>query len=401
MVPRFYDATSGSVRIDGHDLREVTLASLRSQVGVVFEECFLFSDTVRANIAYGKPSATLAEIEAAARSAEAHDFIEELPAGYDTVVGERGLSLSGGQRQRIALARAILSDPRILILDDATSAVDARVEERIHSSLRQIMKARTTLLVAHRRSSLFLADRIAVVDEGRVVVVGTHEEFVRESALYLSLISSLGDDEENEKSDEIEVLEPSTASLVATSQPQSRPAVAYRGAGAATIGPGLRTGGAWRLNLAPTPELLKRVAALRPVRDFPTVDVATESRRQGNFSLGRLLRDYRGPLGLGLLLVALDAVASLAGPVLIKEGIDKGVAAGSTAIVFVTSAIFLAIVLTDLIDEIGSTFITGRTAQRIMMSLRIRIWAQLQRLSLDYYEREDGRANHDPDDYRR
>ena len=183
MVPRFYEATSGSVRIDGHDVREITLVSLRSQVGVVFEECFLFSDTVRANIAYGKPTATFAEIEAAARSAQAHDFIGELPRGYDTVVGERGLSLSGGQRQRIALARAVVSDPRILILADATSAVDARVEERIHSSLRQIMKARTTLLVAHRRSTLYLADRIAVLDKGRVAVIGTHEELARESSL--------------------------------------------------------------------------------------------------------------------------------------------------------------------------------------------------------------------------
>jgi ATP-binding cassette subfamily B protein len=387
MVPRFYEATSGSVRIDGHDVREITLASLRSQVGVVFEECFLFSDTVRANIAYGKPTATFAEIEAAARSAQAHDFIGELPRGYDTVVGERGLSLSGGQRQRIALARAIVSGPRILILDDATSAVDARVEERIHSSLRQIMKARTTLLVAHRRSTLYLADRIAVLDKGRVAVIGTHEELARESSLYLSLISALEQDESKNKGDEIEVLA-AAGSVAASPRPQSRQAAAYGGTGVSTMGPGLRTGGSWRLNLAPTPELLERVAALRPIRDFPTVDVATETRPQGQFSLGRLLREYRGPLGLGLALVALDALGSLAGPVLIKEGIDKGVATGSTAIVLVASAIFLAIVLADLIDEIGSTFITGRTAQRIMMSLRIRIWAQLQRLSLDYYERE-------------
>src|ERR1019366_189724 len=189
------------------------------------------------------------------------------------------------------------------------------------------------------------------------------------------------------KGEEIEVLA-AASSLAAAPRPQSREPAAYGGTGVSTMGPGLRTGGSWRLNLAPTPELLERVAALRPIRDFPTVDVATEARRQPPFSLGRLLREYRGPLGLGLALVALDALASLAGPVLIKEGIDKGVATGSTAIVLVTSAIFLAIVLADLIDEIGSTFITGRTAQRIMMSLRIRTWAQLQRLSLDYYERE-------------
>ncbi len=154
------------------------------------------------------------------------------------------------------------------------------------------------------------------------------------------------------------------------------------------MGPGLRTGGGWRLNLAPTPELLARVAALRPIRDFPRVDLESESRRQRQFSLRQLLSEYRGPLGLGLFLVALDALASLAGPVLIKEGIDRGVATGSTAAVFAASAIFLVVVLADLVDEIGSTFVTGRTAQRVMMSLRIRVWAQLQRLSLDYYERE-------------
>jgi ATP-binding cassette subfamily B protein len=389
LVPRFYDVTAGAVRIDGHDVRHVTLASLRRQIGVVFEECFLFSDTVRANIAYGKPDATFEQIEAAARAAEAHDFIEELPRGYDTVVGERGLTLSGGQRQRVALARAILSDPRILILDDATSAVDAKVEERIHSSLRQIMQGRTTLLVAHRRSSLHLADRIAVVDGGRVVEIGTHEELADKSAIYRSLLSGLEEDAAKAVGDRIELLA-TISPLAPVRPPQARTATAtaYRSLGVPSMGPGLRTGGGWRLNLAPTPELLARVAALKPVRDFPRVEVETETRHQRHFSLRKLLSEYRRPLGLGLLLVALDALASLAGPVLVKEGIDKGVATGSVTVVMVASAIYLFITLADMIDEIGSTFVTGRTAQRIMLSLRIRIWAQLQRLSLDYYERE-------------
>ena len=206
LVPRFYDVSAGAVRIDGHDVRDVTLASLRRQIGVVFEECFLFSDTVRSNIAYGKPDASSEAIEAAARAAQAHEFIENLPRGYDTVVGERGLTLSGGQRQRVALARAILSDPRILILDDATSAVDATVEERIHSSLREIMKGRTTLLVAHRRSTLHLADRIAVLDEGRVVDIGTHEELSEKSALYRSLLSGLEEEQAKAVGDRIELL---------------------------------------------------------------------------------------------------------------------------------------------------------------------------------------------------
>ncbi len=388
LVPRFYDVSAGAVRIDGHDVRDVTLASLRRQIGVVFEECFLFSDTVRSNIAYGKPDASSEAIEAAARAAQAHEFIENLPRGYDTVVGERGLTLSGGQRQRVALARAILSDPRILILDDATSAVDATVEERIHSSLREIMKGRTTLLVAHRRSTLHLADRIAVLDEGRVVDIGTHEELSEKSALYRSLLSGLEEEQAKAVGDRIELL--AAVSPPSPLPPAPVPTATYRAVGGASMGPGLRTGGGWRLNLAPTPELLARVAALRPVRDFPRVDVEAETRHERHFSLRRLLSQYRRPLGLGLVLVALDALASLAGPVLIKEGIDKGVATGSTVVVLVTSAIYLAVTLADLIDEIGSTFVTGRTAQRIMMSLRIRIWGQLQRLSLDYYEREMG-----------
>ena len=176
LLPRFYDVQGGAVSIDGTDIRDVRLASLRSQIGVVFEESFLFSDSVRDNIAYGRPDATEAEVEGAARAAEAHGFIMELPKGYDTVVGERGLTLSGGQRQRIALARALITNLRILILDDATSAIDARVEEEIHATLRRVMQGRTTLLVAHRRSTLRLADRIVVVEGGRVIDQGSHED---------------------------------------------------------------------------------------------------------------------------------------------------------------------------------------------------------------------------------
>src|SRR3984893_18516135 len=184
LVPRFYDPTRGAVLVDGHDVRGVKLRSLRRQVGVVFEDSFLFSDSVRANIAYGRPEATHEQIEAAARAAHAHEFIEELPRGYDTAIGERGLTLSGGQRQRIALARAILYDPRILILDDATSAIDARVEAAVHDALRAVMAGRTTLLIAHRQSTLHLADRIVVLDEGVVVDQGTHDELMARSTLY-------------------------------------------------------------------------------------------------------------------------------------------------------------------------------------------------------------------------
>ncbi len=189
LLPRFYDVTRGAVLVGGHDVRELTLDSLRAAIALVPEDSFLFSDTVRANIAYGRPDATDEEIEAAARAAQAHGFISELPEGYATTVGEHGLTLSGGQRQRVALARAILTDPRLLVLDDATSAVDARVEHEIHEALKEVMRGRTTLLIAHRRSTLGLADRIAVLDRGRLADLGTHEELQRRSALYRRLLT--------------------------------------------------------------------------------------------------------------------------------------------------------------------------------------------------------------------
>jgi len=176
LLPRFYDVQAGHVRIDGIDVRDLSFNSLRRQIGVVFEDAFLFSDTVRANIAYGRPDATDEVVIAAARSAEADEFIRALPHGYDTIVGERGLLLSGGQRQRITLARALLTDPRILLLDDATSSIDSRVEEEIHATLRRLMVNRSTIVVAHRRSTLRLAQRIIVLEHGRVLDGGTHEE---------------------------------------------------------------------------------------------------------------------------------------------------------------------------------------------------------------------------------
>jgi ATP-binding cassette subfamily B protein len=302
LVSRFYDTDGGSVLVDGHDVRDVALASLRRQVGVVFEESFLFSDSVRSNIAYGRPDATDEEIVAAARVAQAHDFITQLPRGYDTVVGERGLTLSGGQRQRIALARAIVSDPRILILDDATSAIDSKIEEAIHEGLREVMADRTTLLVAHRRSTLHLADRIVVLVDGQVVEQGQHDELLARSAVYRGLLSGIEVEEDLGVGDHIEA-------LAALSSPSGTTESAWlaespgadglqgpvRVIGPPTIGAGLGGGGGrggagggggggWRLNLAPTPELLARVAALRPVRDVARVDLAKESRHDRNFN---------------------------------------------------------------------------------------------------------------------
>jgi ATP-binding cassette subfamily B protein len=394
LVARFHDPDSGAVLVDGHDVRSVTLRSLRRQVGYAFEDSFLFSDTVRANIAYGLPSADHAAVEAAARAAQAHDFIAALPDGYDTVVGERGLTLSGGQRQRIALARAILADPAILVLDDATSAVDAGVEEAIHDALRGVLADRTTLLIAHRSSTLHLADRVVLLSDGRIADAGPHAELVERSAEYRALLSGLDERTAAEVGDRIEALAGIAGDGVTESawrSGRSGPAGsgAPRALGAPSLGGGLAgSGGGWRLNLAPTPELLARVAALRPIRDFPDVDLPRESRRQRHFSLTGLLREFRRPLLLGLLLVVIDAVASLVGPALVKAGIDNGVVTGSATVLFAASGLFLVITLVDLVDQVFETFVTGRAAERIMLSLRIRIWAQLQRLSLDYYERE-------------
>jgi ATP-binding cassette subfamily B protein len=184
LVPRFYDATSGRVTVDGVDVRDVTLTSLRREIGVISQDPFLFSATVRENIAFGAPGLSDDEIERAARLAQAHEFVERLPKGYDTVIGERGITLSGGQRQRLAIARALAVDPRILILDDATASVDATTEARIRAGLREVMSGRTTLIIAHRLSTIALADEIVVLDGGRIACRGTHEELLGTSAVY-------------------------------------------------------------------------------------------------------------------------------------------------------------------------------------------------------------------------
>jgi ABC-type multidrug transport system fused ATPase/permease subunit len=187
LLGRLYDVTAGSVRIDGADVRSVDLRSLRGAIAVVDDDPFLFSASVHENIAYGRPDASREEVELAAERAQAAAFIAELPAGYDTRVGERGLTLSGGQRQRIAIARALLADPRILVLDDATSSVDASTEQAIKAALREVMAGRTTFVIAHRLSTIALADDIVVLERGRVAARGSHEELLERSELYAEI----------------------------------------------------------------------------------------------------------------------------------------------------------------------------------------------------------------------
>jgi ATP-binding cassette subfamily B protein len=184
LIPRFYDATAGHITIDGHDVRKVTLASLREQIGIVLQETTLFAATIRENIAFGRPEASEAEIIAAAQAAQAHDFILAMPEGYDTAVGERGVTLSGGQKQRVAIARALLKDPRILILDDATSSVDSATERQIQLALARLMQGRTSFVIAQRLSTVRLANQILVLEKGRVAARGTHQELLQRSDLY-------------------------------------------------------------------------------------------------------------------------------------------------------------------------------------------------------------------------
>src|SRR5215470_17890868 len=425
LLPRFYDVRGGAIRIGGHDIRDVTQQSLRSAIGMVMEESFLFSDTVRANIAYGLPDATVDQVVAAAGAAEADEFIRDLPDGYDTVIGEQGLTLSGGQRQRVALARALITNPRLLLLDDATSAVDPRIEAEIHATLRHVMAGRTTLLIAHRKSTLNLADRIAVLTaDGRVADVGTHDELARRSELYRLLISGPGDDAEGNDAGELPAgLAPAAPGAAAGNSGTAGDTVttgdSHDGAGAgATAGSGyleLKTGaeraaapsagtkaerslrsgargGGGQMDgmfgsIPPSPELSK-VAALPPVKDKPKVDVARARAGDRNFTLRRLLRPIAVALLAGLVLDGLDAAANLALPALVRGGIDQGVMARAFGVVALMALAGLAIVAADWLVNIAEVMVVGRNGERLLFTLRVKIFAQLQRLGLDFYERE-------------
>jgi ATP-binding cassette subfamily B protein len=386
LVPRFYDVESGSVRIGGIDVRDVDLVALRQRFGIVFEDSFLFSDTVRANISFGRPDASLVEIEAAAQAAQADGFIRELPEGYDTVIGERGMTLSGGQRQRISLARALLPDPDVLIMDDATSAVDPRVEADINAALR-MTRRRTTLLIARRRSTLELADRIVVLDNGEVHDVGTLDELKQRSALFRRLLSGPGKTSDDDvAADAIEVLAAKRSVDASGLRPRT---VTARTAG--RTGGGRMHGPGGELSAVPaTPQLLAKVAALPPANAVPDIPDAMAEAPDPQFSLGRLLRPLRAVMVLGLLLVGIDALAQLLVPALIRTGIDSGVTKHSGRTLFVVSVVAFAVLLFDWwVDRLGQ-LVTGRTGERLLYLLRIKTFAHLQRLGLDYYERELG-----------
>jgi len=442
LLPRFYDVTGGAIRLSGKDVRDLTLDSLRSAIGLVMEDSFLFSDTIRANICYGRPDATFEQIQAAARAAEADEFIAGLPDGYDTVIGEQGLTLSGGQRQRVSLARALITNPDVLVLDDATSAIDARIEAQIHATLRRVMAGRTTLLIAHRRSTLQLADRIAVLDAGRLVDEGTHEELTQRCAMYRLLLSGPGEDAEGVDAGELTYYEnagqdgrtgdgsasdgrtgdgrtgdggaqrpgPRAGGITPALWPAEAPAAHSgpeaadaggqltrvtgtaigRGTGAAARGgrSASGAGGGMLAGIPPTPELLAKVAALPPASELPHVSQQAARAADPHFTLRRLLRPIALALFIGLVLDGLDAVASIVMPILVRGGVDNGILAKQFHAIVVVSLIGAAIVAADWLINVVQTNVVGRNGERMLYTLRIKIFSHLQRLGLDFYERE-------------
>lgn len=340
LLPRFYAPDSGRIRLLGTgttepvDIADVAATQLRAAVGVVFDDPFLFSSSVAANIALGRPDATDAEIREAAHQAAAADFIDALPDGYDTVVGERGLTLSGGQRQRIALARALLARPRILVLDDATSAVDAVTEAAIFGALPD-QGSRTTIILAHRESTLAHADRV------------------------------------------IRLPEPATTVVSGPAVVSERLPVAHS-----------RDRMAAAANLSETPELRREIARLPAADEQPRLDPARLRRPDPGFRLARLLRPVRILVLASVLLLALDALIGIGFPPLVRHAIDTGVAGSDPGALAVTALLGTGLVLAGWVVAAATTLLTSRTGERVLYGLRVRSYAHLQRLGLDYYERE-------------
>jgi ATP-binding cassette, subfamily B, bacterial len=332
LLLRLHDVTGGAVRVGGQDVRDLTFESLRTNVAVVPQDTFLFAGTVGENIAYGRVDTTDDEIVTAAKAARAHDFIVTLPDGYRTVVGERGMTLSGGQRQRIALARALAVRPGLLILDDPTSAVDAVVESDIHDALRAVTADCTTLIVVRSRTSLVLADRIAVLDGGRIADVGTHDELWLRCPRFRELLAG------SVRQETTTALDPSPASVVA-------PAA------------------------VPSPER-------SPAHGEPT-----------GFAARRLVRGFEGILLASLLLVVIDTVAGLVLPVLARHGVDVGVRQHVLSVLWMVSAIGLGVVAVQCAAQWWADRLAGQAGEHGVYRLRIRSFDHLNQLGLDYFER--------------
>ena len=415
LIPRFYDVTSGAVLVDGNDVRDLTVVSLRSHIGMVTDEPFLFSESVRDNIAFGRPDAQFDDVEAAARAAGAHDFILELSDGYDTVIGERGYTLSGGQRQRIAIARTLLVNPRILMLDDATSAIDAQREFEIHGALRTLMRGRTTLIIAHRLSTISLADRVLVMEGGRIVADGRHDELLRDVPLYREILAHAEEEYEREHEQEHDdgrgggapeadrAARPQRARWRSDERARPRRGCSLMwggGGGGMMMGPPPAAQGAmW--GTAPgtqfagiPPDMLDKVQHLfkkepeYELLDIPFSQVVDEDEKP--FTLRQLLWPKRIPILGVLILVAFEAFALQFGPRLVELAINNGINVPDPDFGYVAglAAIYVGLLVAATIIGAIRTLWSGRIGEEVLYGLRVRVFSHIQRLSLDYFTEE-------------
>jgi ATP-binding cassette subfamily B protein len=339
LLPRFYDVDGGRVLLDGVDVRDVRLRELRRSIGIVFEDTFLFSESVFENIAFADPEAPMDAVRRAAELAGAAEFVDELPEGYDTVIGEHGYSLSGGQRQRVAIARAVLADPRVLILDDATSSVYPTKEHEIRAALQQVMRDRTTLIIAHRAATIALADRVVLLDGGRIVAEGTHQELLASSLRYREVLA----------------------------QSEARHTVVVPAPGRRMRGGGGR--GAWGSIVVE--ETLSRDQSKRVLR-----------------RLWRMLRPWRGRIFLATLLIVGQTACLLAGPALVQHGIDDGLLPHNASALNLCAALYLAVALFALVMGRLSIRAVARIGETFLRRLRVRVFQHLLSLGLDFFERE-------------
>jgi ATP-binding cassette, subfamily B, bacterial len=382
LLPRLYDATSGSVLIDGADVRTVDPGSLRREIAIVTDDPFLFSATVHDNIAYARSDASRAEVEEAARRAHADGFVRTLPDGYDTLIGERGLTLSGGQRQRIAIARALLANPRILVLDDATSSVDASTEQEIKQALGEVMEGRTTFVIAHRLSTIALADEIVVLDHGRIAAHGTHEQLLAQEGLYREIVEKGLPDQVFLTRKPVEEGEQLSGRSNGRVRPHAAPApvpaaparAARRDEGVSALASGalgsLTTAGREQDRLA---ELRRRLRQ-------------TGGRGRKVRGLLELLRPYRGRVALMFGTLILATAATLAPIPLAKRALTT-IQDGDVARLDRTALIFLAAALLALAASAAQAYLTGWVGQRALQDLRVQLFQHLQSLSLGFYSR--------------
>ncbi|MBH0780617.1 ABC transporter ATP-binding protein [Nocardia bovistercoris] len=397
LIPRLFEPDSGAVLFDGVDIAE--LPDPRARVAMVFEDTHLMADTVRANVAYGDPDADDNRVWHALHLAAADDFVRGLPDGLDTRIGERGQRLSGGQRQRIALARALLTDAPVLVLDDATSAIDARVEEEIFTRIAGEVRRRTTVVVAHRLSTLALADTVAVLDGGRVAESGALDQLRRSGELFRALftppeVDGIGEDTDARPDRPTAPLwvEPAESDDDAGTRAleQAASAFAQRAAGAPTGLGRTAAGGGMMAAAPPSGDVRALIEGLPPLRGEPEVPKSFSHTPDSEFSLGRLLRPFRWPLLAGLGLVGLDALAQILIPFLVRYGIDHGVLTGARDVLILAAAAALAVAVVDWLLTIAQVRVSGRAGERLIYGLRVKAFAHLQRLGLRYYERELG-----------